>query len=236
VPVYKKVNEKFFDLWSPEMAYVLGFIFADGYVHTNKRGGAYLGFVSTDREIIEKIRKVLGSNHKVGIRNRNGMKQHWKDSYRLQIGNQRILQKLEKFGIIQNKSLTVAMPKNIPPDLLSHFVRGYFDGDGCVYFKKHKSKDRKNPRWVFQCRFISGSRKFIEGLYVLLKKFTKGGFIVNKTHNSGFELCYSHRDSLALYNLMYNNASVKELFLERKYRLFTKAVVTLYGRIENTRS
>ena len=233
MPMYRRVNETFFDRWSPEMAYVLGFIFADGYVHTNKRGSAYLGFVSTDLEILKKIKKVMDSDHVITLRKRSNMKLAWKDLWRLQIGNKHIFSKLHQFGIFQNKSLTIAMP-TIPQNMLGHFVRGYFDGDGNVYFNKLKVKDRKNPKWIFSSRFISGSRNFLLKLQKALSGYTNGGFIVVKRKGeiiSGYELCYSHRDSLALYRLMYNNAVASKLFLERKHRLFTRAVTTLYGNM-----
>ncbi|MSR87896.1 MAG: hypothetical protein EXS69_01880 [Candidatus Zambryskibacteria bacterium] len=115
----------------------------------------------------------------------------------------------------------------IPKIIQRDFIRGYFDGDGCVYFKQHKAKDRKRKRWVFTARFTSGSRQFLQSLHSELNFV--GGFITKKEH--GYELVFSHRDSLALYRLMYHN-DCHNLYLNRKYKLFRKAITTLYG-IEN---
>ncbi|MEK7118215.1 MAG: hypothetical protein AAB869_01260 [Patescibacteria group bacterium] len=119
----------------------------------------------------------------------------------------------------------------IPSKYFGDFVRGYFDGDGCVYFKKHKCKDRKNMRWVFSSRFTSGSRFFLLDLHEQLAGVVSGGFIVTKKRQqkiSGYELVLSHRDSLALFKLMYNNGHC-DLLLKRKFAIFKKAVETLYG-------
>ena len=54
------------------MAYVLGFFAADGYMTVNKRGGHFWCIDIADRKHIEKIKKVIQSNHKISIRERSG--------------------------------------------------------------------------------------------------------------------------------------------------------------------
>lgn len=215
-------NKNFFEKWSKEMAYVLGFLTADGAVFTNPRGSNYFAFYSTDKEIIEKIRKILRSNHKIGIRKRKNLK--WKTGYVLQIGSKKVVNDLKKFGIIQNKSLIIKFPKNIPEKFLGHFIRGYFDGDGGVYLKQHYRKDRNKLQWVFQTYFVTRSKEFLGDLHKTLKKFTKGGFISKKQR--GYALVFSHNDGLVLFQLMYQDVS-KEIFLERKYSTFLKAIEVL---------
>ena len=207
------------------MAYVLGYLFADGYVFKNPRGSCFICFCSTDKELIEKVRGVLKSNHHIGIRKRN-TNPRARPLYVLQIGSKEVFQYLKKFGIVQNKSLIIKFPKNIPGVFLGDFVRGYFDGDGTIYFKKHFAKDRQKLRWVFSSRFTSGSEIFLHGLHQALKGHVRGGFIQRKT--GGYELVFSHHDSVALYRIMYEKASI-DLLLQRKYAIFQKAVNTLYA-------
>ena len=133
---------------------------------------------------------------------------------------------MARFGIIQNKSLIIKFPNNIPNEFLRHFVRGYFDGDGGVYFKQHWRKDRNKFDWVFQTYFVSGSRKFLEGLQQALKIYTKGGFITKKIR--GFSLNFSRKDSFALFDFMYKDKP-EEMFLKRKYDIFIKAKENLMG-------
>ena len=205
------------------MAYILGFFAADGTMIANNRGAYFIEFHVTDKDIILKIRKVLGSNHKISIRDR-GVKE-WKLGYRLQIGSKEMFNDLSLLGFKPNKSKKMEMPE-IPTDLVRDFVRGYFDGDGCVYFKKHFRKDRNKYSWVFTTRFTCGTRSFLESLHNLLDSYVTGGYITNKQR--GYELVFSKHDSLALYKLMYHTGC-QSLYLNRKYRLFNKAIKTLCG-------
>lgn len=218
-----KVNQSFFETWSEEMAYVLGFIVADGAVFTNPRGSQYLAFYSTDREIIEKIRTAMNSNHRIGARPRPI---GHKTLFVLQLGSKKFVAQLRKFGIIQNKSLVIRIPKSIPEKYLGHFVRGYFDGDGCIYFRKHKSKDRKNPRWVLSTRFSSGSKELLEDLKERLSQYVKSGGIYRK--GTSWDLYYTHRDSRRLFMLLYGQMKT-DLYLARKY--ITYKIVMAHGPV-----
>ncbi len=219
MPQTKELNEKFFDEWSSEMAYVLGFIFAAGSIFKNKRGGEYLDLTSTDKEIITKIRKVLNSRHKIGIYRPKNSKH--KPRYRLQIGSKYLLRKLKELGVTPRKSLTMQFP-SVPKTFLGDFVRGYFDGDGGVNLGVYWRKDRSKWKTQFDSRFTSGSRRFLSILHRTLNPHIKGGFIYKKSKNSGFELVFAGHDSMNLFKLMYGGVS-KDLFLERKYRTFKKA-------------
>lgn len=220
MPILRHFNRNLFKKWSPEMAYVLGFIFADGTVFKNRRGAHFLEITSTDLEVIKGIRKIFDSNHKIGIRPA-GLYGRKKVAYRLQIGSKDLLSDLLKLGVFQNKSRTVQFPV-IPNKYEGDFVRGYFDGDGNVSFGHYFKKDRQKWAWFFSTRFTSGSKRFLTGLKKVLDKYIKGGFILNKSDRSGFDLVLSHKDSVALFKLMYNNVT-SDLFLERKYSIFLKA-------------
>ncbi len=221
--VLRKVNKDFFKAWSSEMAYVLGYFAADGGMTYNNRGAYYLEFNSTDKYLIELVRALLNSNHKVG--RRIVKKRTHKLVYRLQIGSKDMFEDLLKLGMTPAKSKSLYFPR-VPSKYLADFVRGYFDGDGCVYFREHFAKDRRKMRWVFQSRFTSGSESFLKILHTTLKKYkVKGGCLYEKER--GYELVLSHRDSIALYRLMYNNAHAG-LQLKRKRNVFEKAIQILY--------
>src|SRR3989344_4840195 len=112
--IYKTLNRDFFKKWTPEMSYVLGFFAADGNMIRNKRGAHFIAFYSTDFSVIEKIRRLLESNHKISVKNRNKINPLWKDCYQLQIGSKEIFGDLMNLGMTPNKSLTIRMPAVLP--------------------------------------------------------------------------------------------------------------------------
>ena len=229
MPIPRTLNQAFFKTWSPSMAYVLGFFAADGTMIANNRGAHFIEFHITDKEVLLQIRSAVGSNHKIGIRNRNVRETKWKTGYRLQIGSKEWFADLNKLGFAPNKSLVLKFPK-IPNKFFGHFVRGYFDGDGCVHFKKYFAKDRGKMKWSFSSRFTSGSEVFLLSLHKALRQHgVQKGFIYKKQR--GNELVLSHKDSIALFRIMYDTLSNNDLYLARKHLLFKKAIKTLYGDV-----
>jgi len=227
--MYRAVNKDFFKHWSRDMAYVLGFFSADGYMWKSGRGAYFFGFQINDKGLLEDIKRVLCSTHKIAKRKRKDKNPQWNDSYRLQIGSKEMFEDLLHLGMTPVKSNTLTFPQ-VPDTYFGDFVRGYFDGDGCVHFKKYFSKSKNKKIWVFSSRFTSGCKSFLEILHKKLKdqKVNKG-FIVAKCDDKGYELVFSRRDSIALFNLMYHNTDT-ELYLPRKKKIFDKAIRTLYMR------
>ena len=223
----RTLNQDFFKTWSPAMAYVLGFFAADGSMLANKRGGYYIKFNITDRIVLEYIQKVTGSSHKITERTRDAReKPIWKQMFRLQVGSKEWFLDLLELGFTQHKSNTLQFPL-VPLMCQGHFVRGYFDGDGCVYLGRHFAKDRNKERWVFQSLFTCGSRDFLESLHSLLRVHgVKGGRIARKSKGA-YELVLSWKDSLALYRLMYHTAEASDMFLPRKREKLEKAIQVL---------
>lgn len=227
-------NKEFFKKWSSEMAYVLGFLVADGNI-TDAQGSSrtqYTKFSNTEKEIIEKIKKVLGSNHPIKIRKPKIHKHHngfYKSSalFELRIGSKELFDDIFKLGIMPNKSKIIEFP-NVPKNYLNHFIRGYFDGDGCIYIEYGKGKIKKKIFKRARTIFTSGSKKYLEGLQEkLIKNFhINNGAIYYQ--NRAFQLVYPTSSSMELYNLMYKNS--KELFLERKYNIFKNYILNRQQR------
>lgn len=200
------------------MAYVLGFFTADGNMIKNRRGAHFISIEITDIDILEKIKEMIGSNHKISIRER---KFPSKIAYRLQIGSKEIFNDLLKLGLTPAKSKTIDLPK-IPDTYFPHFVRGYFDGDGSVIIADYIRKDRNNKKSkTILSGFTSGSKEFLQNMQVQLKEIA---YITGGTFNfssGGYRLYFSVKDSLKLYNFMYNRLE-NDLFLERKKEIFEK--------------
>ncbi|MBU6323313.1 MAG: hypothetical protein KGI41_00320 [Patescibacteria group bacterium] len=227
MPIARTLNQDFFKKWTPEMAYVLGYFAADGSMIRHQNRGCFIEFTSTDKSLLATLRHVAGAGQRIATRKRRS--RNWQEQYRIQIGSKEWFTDLTKLGFAPAKSTILTFP-SAPNAYLAHFVRGYFDGDGCVYFRKLQYADRTRKRWVLMSLFTSGSRDFLESLWIVLKtNGVSGGTIQPKTR--GFELKFSHRDSLALYRFMYDTASATEPYLPRKRTLFRKAIRTLYPEL-----
>lgn len=211
------VDEGFFDVWSHEMSYVLGFLFADGSLEdASYIRGKYIRVTSTDRNRIEAIRRLLRSRHTIVEVNKGG---NYKKSYLLRIGNAKIYNRLLELGVTPRKSLTMSFP-NVPDLYLSAFVRGYFDGDGCV----HIGRSPKGTSRLLTI-FTSGSRSFLESLKAKLAKVlnTNGGSLHAHGSTKGtYQLRYFANDSMKLFEYMYPSILPPDLLMRRKYAIFVR--------------
>lgn len=119
--VFKKIDTE-------EKAYWLGFLYADGYVNIEK--GIELTLAEYDYDHLVKFRKFMG-DESIDISYKNSA-----NAYRVCIYSKEIASDLVNLGCIQAKSLILQFPseEQVPNHLINHFMRGYFDGDGCVYY------------------------------------------------------------------------------------------------------
>ena len=216
MPIHKMVNARFFNTWSPDMAYVLGYFAADGNLTTGKRGNHYIEFTSCDLPLLEKVRRVLGSTHRISVRNGDP---NWRLCHRLQIGNGRMYSNLVERGFTKRKSMTMRFPR-VPEKYLPHFVRGYFDGDGGVTISTYQRAGRNGKSRTILAHFTSGSMAFLRVLHAKLK--TRAGIIGGSLYyHQGNRLYFSVHDSYVLYRFMYQAKSLN-LFLQCKRRVFEK--------------
>ncbi len=202
------------------MAYVVGFFAADGYITVNKRGGQFWCIQITDRNLLFSIRKIIGSNHAISVRKRKNRTE--KTQYRLQIGSIEMCNDLRAIGFSENKTKSLAVPyisKKYFPD----FIRGYFDGDGNVWVGfLHKS--RKIPLLGLQTMFTSCSYRFLHDIHERLRIHGVVGGSLYTAKGNFSRLQFSAKDSLKLYDFMYNGM-VKDLpilYLKRKRVIFEK--------------
>ena len=220
------INVDFFKAWTEEMAYVLGYFSADGGMFINSGGSKYIQFVSTDYSLLEKVKKAMHSKHKIYLKAKGYKKR--KDVYLLEIGSKEIYKDLLKLGFIPKKERRLKLPQ-IPEQYLNHFIRGYFDGDGCISYGFYKRKNRNTKSFTINARFISASRLFLEDISKKLNIYAGIGFGCISKHTGSYNLSYSKNDTIRLFYYMYKNIE-SDLFLERKYKKFQEIFKILGGK------
>lgn len=212
-----KVNENFFKcINTEEKAYILGFICADGHIERDRLN---ITVSIKDKDILEKIRCALHSNHPIKEVQRtnpyNKTKRKTLILAELMIGSIKLVKPLFNMGLTTNKTYTLdgSILKYIPKYLMRDFLRGYFDGDGNVLFGK-----RYNSGYKYNIN-ICGNEDF------LLKSFQTYFPSNNKLYKDLYsKQCYiwklSQRDKVKdfMYYLYYNSS----IFLNRKYNEFRK--------------
>lgn len=147
-PLKYSMDESFFDKWSKEMSYFLGWLYSDGNVSKEKRNFT-LHINSKDMHILKIFKKRLKSNHPIKV---------YKNAATLRIHSRIMCEKLNELGCVPKKSLIIKFPY-VPNKYLNHFIRGFFDGDGSIHFNK--------PNTI-KISFIT-TKSFIETLQYLLK-------------------------------------------------------------------
>ena len=219
MPIYKKVNKDFFKKWSSNMAYVLGFFSADGYITVNRRGGQFWCIQITDKKLLEQIRMAIKSEHKISIKTGDGNESAL---YRLQIGSIEMCDDLRKLGFSERKTKSLAVP-NVPDKYLADFVRGYFDGDGSVW-SGFVHKERITKLLAIRVIFTSCSKGFLEILKSKLEDNQITNGVLKKEKGNYCRLTYSIHGSLKLYNFMYNHKAkdFSGLCLDRKKKIFER--------------
>jgi hypothetical protein len=117
--------------------------------------------------------------------------------------SKKIYDDLIKHGVSERKTFTLTFPTWMPKNLLRHFIRGYFDGDGSVTLSDQR------PRYIFygQPDFLKNiSDVLIEDLQVNNTK------IFNKDTVS--MLAYSSKKDISnIFRYFYDDANY---FLTRK--------------------
>lgn len=130
------IDESYFDVIDTEQkAYILGFLYSDGSINPSK-ATISLSLQEEDKKILEQIRHELNSGKPLeylDYSNKHDFGYTYKNQYRLLVFNAHMCKELENKGVIQNKSLKISFPNWLREDLVPHFVRGVYDGDGSVY-------------------------------------------------------------------------------------------------------
>ena len=195
----KNVLNNFEQIDTEEKAYWLGFLYADGSV-SSKEDKIELGLAEKDLRHIEKFRDFMGISNKISYRDKTR-------SYRMSFRSEKCKQDLINKGCTPKKSLILDFPteNQVPKELIRHFIRGYFDGDGWF----------SNTECCFQVGII-GTENFIKGFLKNIEGINSKNaiFIVHREGGAKKYVFGAYKDVLNFLNLIYKDANI---YLDRKY-------------------
>jgi hypothetical protein len=210
---------------TPEAAYILGFYIADGCLNGNK-------FVITlnekDKEILEKIRDYMSPITKLIYKketiNKQGIVSH--PMYSFAFACKEIVNCLENLGLGKNKTYLSKSIKNVVPrELMWDFIRGYWDGDGCIS-SSNVTKNVKETSYNYinigftiiskDLNILNEMNEFFieEGINTHVYPDNKGNYLVGTHSKSEVE---------KIYNKLYTSSN---LFMERKRTKFNEIMAT----------
>lgn len=216
------LNEHYFDkIDTPNKAYILGFLYADGYNEESK-STICLSLQESDKEILERIRIELNSEKELDYIlqeqriSSNGY--HYNNMYKLILYSTHMSKMLANWGVVKNKSLILEYPNFLCNNLESHFIRGYFDGDGSFC---HRLSEKYGRRDLIT---FTSTENFCCSLLNRLHvhHVISGGGIYDASCHNGITKVLSVsgvNQTKRLLDWLYADA---ELYLKRKHDLYVK--------------
>src|SRR6187402_594086 len=221
---------KDFSKMDDKLAYILGLIYADGWISTKPSKCFGIRLVQTDSYLVKNTLDYIISNRILKTD---------KNSKGYVVSSERIYDNLVKLGVKEHKTEAALYLPSLSDDLMWHFLRGFFDGDGSVYFDKQ----------ALRVNFCSTQQPFLEEIRVFLEK--EGIYSnINCEKRVGKSIKVCGRDSVCkfdmyrlfirkkeelikFYNKLYNNSEVFKL--TRKEDKFIKWIKNRNGIFTNKR-
>lgn len=209
--MFKKysINEEFFETWTEDSAYVLGWVLTDGCIQYIPNKKYAIRFELKDLEAINTIRECIGSNSQIFER-----KDKINPLYLIVLNSKKLIKDLLDLGVTPSKTKRLRLI-NIPEEFMKHLILGIFDGDGSVYVKNSK----KNK--LLTSYICSSSKEFLVDIGNFLKERIE---IIPKIYEDSpgfYKLRFGGKESYALYYYMYKDS---KRFLSRKKEIFENAL------------
>lgn len=193
------MNEKYFSrIDTEEKAYWLGFLTADGNIHTkSNRYSISLGLARKDREHLVSFKNALNATTSV--------RDYLSNNYPcagFAIYSKEMVQDLARLGIGPRKSM-ICKPAKMPKHLKRHYWRGLVDGDGCISGKEGKT-----------CIELCGNKHIVDGFRFFIAKTLKQTPVNRFVDRNIWRVRYQgSRLSVSVAKILYDYATV---YLERK--------------------
>ena len=202
-----------------EKAYWLGFLMADGYNHESKHCVEFR-LQKEDLEIIEKFKSFLGYEGPIYTFERITKTNHLHREYcELNLCSVVFSKILAEKGCVQGKTYCLEFPKYLPKELIRHFIRGYFDGDGCISITHRK--DRTPESMSYQVSIV-GHLQFVEAVKAIICEEVGVSNTTTKMYSKAATIHWAGKGVVTkILNYLYEDATI---YLERKYQKYLNIV------------
>ena len=209
-----KINENYFDnIDTQNKAYILGFLYADG-CNFPKKGTISMSLEERDKDILDRMRHEISSERPlefIDYSNKHDFGYTYKNQYRMLLFSSHMCKTLESHGMIPNKSLNLSFPE-MKEELLPHFIRGYFDGDGSII------QGRRDTNFTLT---ITSTNNFCEKLKDIVKKDVGiNCHVYDASNHNGITKVFTitgRTQVKALLDWLYEDA---DMYLERKHHRY----------------
>ena len=217
------INENFFNnIDTEEKAYWLGFLYADGCIQWKSSESGGISVTLKDEEHLIKFNKSLESNYPIGSHTIKKGKGVGNTYYRIFFTSKKLAEDLTKYGCHANKTYDLSFPnKEIfsNKDLIRHFIRGYFDGDGSVFISNERHWRNGTITNIIHYRFC-GTENMMKNIQLELN--LGGRLEKDKKSKCLYELMYKRKKKLIpFYLFLYKDATI---YLNRKKEKFDKYI------------
>lgn len=209
----------FDEIDTEEKAYWLGFLTADGWININKKSNAGVTGLELqygDIGHLKKFNKSIGGNYQITDRWRTCLLSPHKDQKShlccIRIFSLTMYQSLVNQGFTNNKSFDAHIPV-IRDDLLRHYFRGYFDGDGCFTFTNRTFNIQfitASPNLLNDIKQIMCIHKWHYNLSPYTSDFNTEIYGLNISRN---------KEKLQFLDWIYQDSNI---YLDRKYQKYLK--------------
>lgn len=207
-------NQQYFQTESENMAWLLGFIAADGCIEKD-RNVIKISLNSIDREILEKIRLEIQLESLV----KDYITSEGNQMSKIQWSSEQHKKDLASYGIIPQKTFLLEPPYKLNRKYLKDYIRGFWDGDGSITLLKN---NYNSLEW----QLVAGVKEILEFIvdyfyeeYNIPKVSIHS---IKRCNNRVYSILYSTNASRKIYNIFYENPN--SLFLQRKKDKYTSVI------------
>lgn len=197
-----KYNVHFFDEYNKNSCYWAGFIAADGNLRSD-RHEVNIHLAISDIDHLQKFANAIEFDGEIKA---------YGDSCRICLAGEALCNGLaNNFSIVPRKTNYVEIPEGIPEEYLPDYLRGYFDGDGCITMS-----DRN-----LHISFASGSHKMLEQIRTYF--YDRGVSVRTKIGMPSIQkstsIHYFLKNAAAVLRILYDD-SQPENRMDRKYQRY----------------